>query len=280
MTFKGCLDFARSRLDEAGIDEAELESRILLQHAAKLNAVDLLLRYDKEPEPNQAHEYWRLIERRLDGEPSAYIMGRREFFGLEFTIDSGVLIPRPETEILVERTLAAAEGRRHPDIADIGTGSGAVAVSLAKYLTDAVIYATDSSEIALRVAQYNAARHGVMGRINFSQGDLLEALTGPVDIIAANLPYVPTGEVRSAHEPRQALDGGPQGLDVIGRFCRGLPGRLFPGGSTLLEVGQGQAEDVSAMLRANVPSARVSVFNDLAGIPRVVQATLPAGIAG
>jgi release factor glutamine methyltransferase len=277
MTFRGCLAQAKARLDEAYIPEAELESRLLLRHVAKLTELELVLGYEDEVGPDQEEEYRRLLQRCIAGEPSAYILGKREFYGLEFQVSPAVLIPRPETELLVERALVLAKNYDQPLIADIGTGSGAIAVSLAKHLTQTTIYATDTSEPALNLARANAERHGVAERIIFHRGDLLEALSGPVDIIVANLPYVPTGNLYHLFEPRLALDGGSRGLDLIARFCPKLPGWLRSGGSVLLEVGQGQDEKVAEMLKDALPSSQVSIFDDLAGIPRVVQATVPVG---
>jgi release factor glutamine methyltransferase len=273
LTLKEALAEARRRLDEAGIPEAALESEILLRHALGISTVDIYLRYEEPLEPQQQDAYFQLIDRRLAGEPSAYITGQREFYGLPFYVNHSVLIPRPETELLVGKALERAKSMASPVIADIGTGSGIIAIIMALRLPQARIFADDISPEALETARRNSMRHGVEDRITFVQGDLLSALPEKADIVASNLPYVKSSEMPDSGEPRLALDGGQQGLDVISRLCRELPSKLKPGGSALLEIGMGQAAAVSGMLREALPAAAIETYYDLAGIKRLVVAT-------
>ena len=276
MKIRECLRWARARLDAAGIDEAPLESELLLRHALALSPVELYLALEKEVASSHGEVFERLVQRRLAGEPVAYILGRREFYGLDFCVNSSVLVPRPETEILVEQAITLAQTYTSPLVADIGTGSGAIAVGLAKSLPRARIYASDISAQALEIARLNAKRHGVEPCITFLIGNLAEPLPEPVDILIANLPYVKSNDCANSPEPHLALDGGADGLDTIARLCGMLDGKLRPGGSVLLEVGQGQSDGVTGYLSAALPVARITMETDLAGIERVVSAHLPA----
>ena len=271
MTLREALAQARTILGASGISEAPLESEVLLRHVLGIDRARFYLDIERELDDRAQQAFLALVERRAKGEPAAYITGHREFFGLDFCVDSNVLIPRPETELLVAAVFELA--RRHPlaAIADIGTGSGAIAVSLATNLTGVKIYATDTSAGALAVARRNAARHGVAGCIIFLQGDLLAPLPGPVDIIAANLPYVRTADlVALSGEPVLALCGGGEGTDTLFELCRQASRWLNPGGSLVMEVGQGQAGAVTSLLRRLYPGSRIEVRPDLAGIDRLV----------
>jgi release factor glutamine methyltransferase len=274
MKLKEALKTTQERLDSEGIPEAALEAELLVQHLLCLDSVKLFLEHDEELTSGQSQLLDDLVERRLAGEPLAYITGRREFYGLEFGVNPFVLIPRPETEHLVEKALEIASQFSSPVIADIGTGSGAIAVSLAVNLPLAKMYALDISPLALDTARLNARRHGVESRITFLLGDLAAPLSEPVDILIANLPYVKSEDCAASPEPHLALDGGGEGLDVIQRLCKGLHGKLKPGGWVLLEIGQGQEEAVKRLLRAALPSAQIGTIKDLAGIERVVWAEL------
>jgi len=221
-----------------------------------------------------------LAQRRVAGEPLAYIRGHKEFFGLDFLVDPRVLIPRPETEGLVEAALdwsrLSADGSGPFLAADIGTGCGAIAISLAVNLPEAIVYATDISQDALEVAAANARRHGVEDRVRLRRGDLLTPLPHPFPLIVANLPYIARSDLPrlarevATYEPRQALDGGEQGLDVIGRLLQQAPSRLVTGGCLLLELGYGQGQIVMELARAAFPRARLRLLPDLAGVPRVL----------
>lgn len=232
-----------------------------------------------------------LVARRAELEPVAYLTGEREFYGLAFFVDRRVLVPRPETELIVG--LAIAHGRQiqrdraahqaapatHPltfaplQIADIGTGSGCIAVALAANLPGALVYAVDRSVDALDVARRNIERHRLDGRIAPIHGDLLEPLTVPVDLIVSNPPYTVMAENDAGvnrHEPRLALDGGPDGLDLYRRLLAEAPGYLRSGGSILLEIGAQQGAAVAELARAALPNARVTIERDLAGWERAV----------
>ena len=277
MTLKQALRRARDVLTESNVDDAPLEGELLLRHTLKIDRVQLYLELDKELTPKQEQTFRRLLERRLNGEPAAYITGRREFYGLDFNVSPAVLIPRPESELLVETALTLAKNRPLFTIADIGTGSGAIAISLALELVQSKIYATDISAAALKVARLNCRKHGVSDRVRLLEGNLLEPLPEPVDIIVANLPYVSQSELNPQFEPPLALDGGANGTESIEQLCRQAGGKLKSGGSLLLEIGQGQREAVTAILHNIFPGGEVEVAPDLAGIDRVVVLSLADG---
>jgi release factor glutamine methyltransferase len=273
LTVAEALTEGRRRLSTAGITESSLESELLLRHVLGAGIVDIYLGYNTRLSPENERAYFTLIDSRVAGEPTAYLTGQRDFYGLSFYVNPSVLIPRPETELLVERALEVAGGLNKPVIADVGTGSGVLAVVLAKRLPDAEIIATDISSPALETAIRNAVHYGVEKRITFSQGDLLAPFTYPVDIIVANLPYVNTGELPGTCEPAAALDGGINGLEIIYRLIQEAPSKLKPGGSILLEIGQGQARVVSVLLDEAFQDATIQTYCDLAGIERVTIAT-------
>jgi release factor glutamine methyltransferase len=276
LTLKQALRHARDVLTRNNVEDAPLESELLLRHALRISRVQLYLDLEKELTPRREEAFRHLLERRLGGEPAAYITGHREFYGLDFEINPSVLIPRPESELLVETALSIAKSPLST-IADIGTGSGAIAVSLAVNLPQAKIYATDISAAALKVALANCRRHGVADRVHLLEGDLLEPLREPVNIIVANLPYVSQSELDPKSEPPLALDGGVSGVETIKRLCQQANGRLKSGGWLLLEIGQGQREAVTTILHNIFPSGKLEVFPDLAGIDRVVCLSFSAG---
>lgn len=276
MTLKESLGRAREVLVAGDIDCAPLESELLLRQALKLSRVQLYQGLEQGLAPEQEETFWRLVRRRLNGEPTAYITGHREFYGLDFLVSPSVLIPRPESELLVERTLNLAREYKEPVIADIATGCGAIAISLAIALPQARLYASDISAPALEVARANCRRHGVAGRIRLLHGDMLEPLPGPVDFIVANLPYVKQSQLRAGgFEPLLALDGGRDGLERIRQLCRQVSNRLRSGGCLLLEIGQGQEGAVTTLLNSFLPAAEIEVMPDLGGIDRVLTAVLP-----
>ncbi len=281
MTVKQALNRAREILAASDVEEASLESELLLRHALKISRVQLYQDLAHELNAEQEKAFRELVERRLTGEPNAYITGHREFYGLDFYVDPDVLIPRPESELLVEKALALARNRPISAIAEIGTGSGAVAISLALNLPQTKIYATDISAPALKIARFNCQKHGVQNGIHFLQGDMLDPLPEPVDIIIANLPYVKEQELPplTSFEPRLALNGGADGLERIHQLCRQATGKLRPDGGLLIEIGQGQGKAVTAFLRGLFPTAEIEVSPDLSGIERVVSLTLTTAIA-
>ncbi|MBN2098308.1 MAG: peptide chain release factor N(5)-glutamine methyltransferase, partial [Dehalococcoidia bacterium] len=222
-----------------------------------------------------------LVERRLRREPAAYILGRHEFYGIELYVDPRVLIPRPETELLVEAALAFVErrfGKEWPcSVADVGTGSGAIGIALALHLPQAFIYATDVSPGATEVARLNCRRHGVEGRVELLLGDLLEPLSQPVDVIVANLPYVKDADILQLmpeirdFEPVEALAGGADGLDRVRRLLARAQDHLLPQGAVMLEIGLGQAEAVASLAGRLIPKGKVDLIKDFAGIERVLR---------
>jgi len=272
------LAYARKTLTDNNIEDASLESEILLRHVLGINRVQLYADLDHDFIPSYKKALNRLLERRVQGEPSAYITGHREFYGLDFRVDHNVLIPRPETELLVEKAIRLTQSQAISRTADIGTGCGAIAVSLAVNLPGVTIYATDVSAPALELARSNCRRHGVTDRIVLLQGDMLEPLPEPVDLIIANLPYVresdlpPNGPL--SFEPELALNGGEDGLDSIRVLCRQSYNKLRSQGFILLEIGQGQTDAAAVLLQEIFPSARIEVECDLAGLERVVSLCL------
>jgi release factor glutamine methyltransferase len=280
VTLKQTFSHAREILTANNIEDSTLESELLLRHTLKISRVQLYLDLDYELNSKEEVTFWHLIERRLSGEPAAYIIGHREFYGFDFYVDPSVLIPRPESELLVEKALKLAQNRTMPAIAEVGTGCGAIAISLALNLPQTKIYATDISASALKVALFNCQKHGVVNRICLLQGDMLNPIPEPVDLIVTNLPYVKESElppVYSANfEPLLALNGGSDGLEKIRRLCRQANNKLYPDGYLLLEMGQGQRRAVTTFLRSLFPSAKIEVTPDLGGIDRVVSLTLPS----
>ena len=281
MTIHARVAEARRRLRAAGISQAEseLDARLLAQHVLGWT-MERFLTDAEELEPDGfGPRYETLVERRAAREPLAYIVGTREFWGLDFEVSPAVLIPRPSTELIVEIVL-----QRFPDraaaltMADVCTGCGCLAVALAQERPAARIVATDISADAIAVAARNAARHGVVNRIDFRRADLLDGISGPLDAIVANPPYVVDSagpalqpEVRD-HEPAVALFGGADGLGVITRLVADAPARLRPGGLLIVEFGCGQDGDVERLLAAAPDLALVEIRRDLDGIARTVAA--------
>ena len=274
MNRKEALARARGILADNNIDDAFLEGEILLRHVLGISRTQLFSDLECGVSPALQNTLERLIERRLHGEPSAYITGHREFYGLDFYVDRNVLIPRPESELLVEKSIDLVRNGGITSVADIGTGCGAIAVSLAVNLPEVVIYAVDVSAPALEVAEVNCRRYGVTDRIRLLHGDMLEPLPGPVNLIIANLPYVRESDLPPGNdlsfEPLLALDGGVGGLDKIAALAGQADDKLLPEGYMLLEIGHGQAEGVVELLRKNFPLSLIEVDRDLAGIERIV----------
>ena len=274
MQLRVALARAAAVLEKANIEEARLDAEILLAHALGITRAQLHAHPQGQLSSAELANYRQLIERRARHEPVAYIIGHQEFYGLDLLVDSRVLIPRPETELLVEKAIETSQ--RRSVVTDVGTGSGAIAVSLAIHLPQVLVYATDASAGALEVAARNCRRHGVEDRVHLLQGHLLEPLPEPVDLIAANLPYVSQAEWAqlppeiNCYEPRAALDGGLDGLDRIRRLLARAGEYLRPQGAILLEIGATQGEAVVALARCHFPAARVEIARDYAGLDRVV----------
>jgi release factor glutamine methyltransferase len=253
---------------------------VLLRHALGLDRAQFYTRLSEELSPAARSAFEALLTRRLRREPTAYIIGRREFYGLELETTPVAPIPRPETELLVDEALAQARRlqptRPEPEIVDVGSGCGAITLALAMHLPAARIIATDASQAALELARRNADRLGLSDRVRFVRGDLLSPLDGPADIIVANLPYVPSDEWQGlapevrCYEPRAALDGGPDGLRLIERLLRQAPAYVRPRGAVILEIGHDQSAAVVALARAAFPTAAIAVKKDLASLDRMV----------
>jgi release factor glutamine methyltransferase len=257
-----------------------LDAELLLAHALHWPRARLLAERDEIPDSTSCATFHQLLARRLEREPVAYLVGQREFYGLDMLVDARVLVPRPETELLVDLALAAIQrwqawGQREGQIriVDVGTGSGAVAIALTYHVPGLHLYATDLSPDALDVARTNALRHHVADRITFLSGDLLSPLPEAVDMIVSNPPYTLFDEIDPGvqrHEPRLALDGGADGLDVYRALLRQAPAWLRGGGMLLLEIGDTQAAAVGKLARAAFAASSCQVHHDLAGRERVV----------
>jgi release factor glutamine methyltransferase len=252
-----------------------LEAQVLLAHVTGQSRAWVLSHPETILTLDQQAVLDSLLERLTKGVPLPYLTGEQEFYALPFMVTPDVLIPRPETELLVERAvdwLKDHPGRRR--CADIGTGSGCIAVSLAHQVPELRMLAVDRSHQTLLVARENARRNGVSNRIDFAQTDLLDGLSGPFDLICANLPYIPSKTLSSLpvcrHEPRLALDGGSDGLDFIRRLVAASVNKAAPGGLLLLEIEYRQGAEVEMLARQTFPAAQVNVIKDLAGHDRLV----------
>ena len=283
--------WGEARLRSRGIqpEDASLEAELLLRHAADLSREEILTRSGAPLDPSAAARYAEMIDRRAAGCPTAYLVGHREFYGVRLSVDGRVMIPRPETERLVELVADLLRDRPAPRIVEIGTGSGAVAIALARALPRARVLATDCSAGALAVARENAGRAGVAGRIEWAEGPCLAPLAGrglaeAVDALVANPPYIPTAEIAGLargvreHEPRVALDGGPDGLGVHRQIIAGAGHYVALGGVLALEVASlwNQAESVAALIAAS-GLGTPRIVRDYAGGERVVLAVRADG---
>ncbi len=275
-SYQDAIRQAAARLAGAGIESARLDAEVLLRHVLGVDRTRLFMRYPDPIAVDELAAYADLIERRLGGLPVAYLTGLREFMGMDFRVGPGVLVPRPETELLVEWGLE--QTREGGLVVDVGTGSGAIAVSVAALAGDgARVIGTDLSTDALTVARENADRL-VEGsrreRITFREGSLLEPVSGRVDLVLANLPYLTPEQVDGnpdlAAEPRMALDGGPDGLDLVRALMADLPRVLAVGGGVGLEIDPSQQSETERLLRTVFPGRDVRTIHDLAGLARHV----------
>jgi release factor glutamine methyltransferase len=283
---------AWARLHEAGSESARLDAEVLLGYVLGVDRSTLAAYPEALLGVGQVEAYETCLARRAAGEPVAYIRGLKEFYGAVFVVDERVLIPRPETEALVELALTRVRSdlTSRPRAADaepylvwdVGTGSGAIAVSIGLELRrhrygDAVRFiASDVSPDALAVATINAVSHGLADLFDFRVADLAEAAPHPVDLVTANLPYIPSGDIESlpvaaSFEPRSALDGGSDGLAAIGRLLSQLPATLSPAGAALVEIGGDQAAALRRVVAERLPGWDCHIHSDLGGSPRVAQ---------
>jgi release factor glutamine methyltransferase len=308
MQIREALKQGIARLNEASVPSSALSSELLLIHALGCNRTWIYTHPEDVLPRVREEEYFRLISRRAAGEPTQYLTGRQEFWGFDFEVTPAVLIPRPETEHIIEVALERIGAQRrneHLCIADVGTGSGCIAVALAKELPNARIVATDISAAALELAQRNAVRHNVADRIQFIETDLLVFQNLPLitdhlwvphesqatshelrvfDLIVSNPPYIANSdkatlqrEIRE-HEPEIALFGGPTGLEMYAHLIEQAESRLVPNGILIVELGYGASECVREMIETRAVWQGVAVANDLAGIPRVLAASF-AGLS-
>jgi release factor glutamine methyltransferase len=275
-TIRRIVTWMTDDFSKRGIESARLDADLLVAHALGVPRVNLYLDLDRPLEAAELASIRGLVPRRRAREPIAYILGRREFYGRSFAVDPAVLVPRPETELLVERALAALpEGGR---VLDLCTGSGCVAATLAAEREPISVVATDVSEDAARLARDNVQSLGVADRVDVRVGDLYDpvAAAPPFDAVVANPPYVAEGEMEELdadvreHEPRLALVAGADGLDVLRRIVQGAHDRLVPGGYLAVEIGAGQGGAVATLFR-DAGLSDVRVVPDLAGIGRVVE---------
>ena len=294
-----------TRLEFASVPSAALAAELLLIHSLGRDRTWLYTHPEHPLDSIALEKYFAFIARRAAGEPTQYIIGKQEFWGLEFEVTPAVLIPRPETEHIIEVAIDRVGTARRTEelrIADVGTGSGCIAVALAKEFPKAQITATDISPAALEVAKRNAIRHNVADRIEFAEADLLQSAVhqsqtshSPLDtshsvssqsllhLIASNPPYIADSEAPTLqrevreHEPRIALFAGPTGLEIYARLIEQAESQLAPEGLLILELGFGAAERVRQMIEACRPWRDIAITNDLAGIPRVLAASLDQG---
>ncbi len=281
-TARAALRFGRQRLGNALLaasETPELDAEVLLRHVLGLSRAALFTHLDRQLTAGEWRRYRQLLDRRAAGEPVAYLTGEREFMGRPFRVDRRVLIPRPETETLVEGALEHLAPGATGWVADVGTGSGAIAVTLAAERPGLRVVALDCYMEALEVARLNACRllGTAAGRVALVCADLLAPVCGPLQLIAANLPYIPAAELPTLppsvrlFEPRGALDGGSDGLDLYRALLRQVPRVLAPGGALLMECDPRQAAPLLALAQAALPDGQGRVRHDLAGRARVVE---------
>jgi release factor glutamine methyltransferase len=277
-TIKDVLEWTTAYFRSKEIRSPRLDAEVLLAHALDVDRLRLYLNFDRPLSENERSRFRNLVRRRVAREPVAYIIGRREFWSLPFRAVPGVLVPRPETEVLVEVVLEEIRQKDHPRILELGTGSGAVAVSILHDNSAACIVATDINGLALRTAALNARELQVQDRLNLVASNLFDAIAEKreFDVVCSNPPYVPTAailnldpEVRD-FEPRAALDGGANGLDIVRRMVERAGSYLKQAGALAMEVGDGQADRVGELLAAS-GFADVTTYRDLAGVERVVK---------
>lgn len=281
-TFGRLLDWTAQYLAEKGSEFPRLDAEVLLAHAQGCPRIQLYTRFEETPRDEVRGKFKELVRRRVEGCPVAYLVGQKEFFSLVFEVSPAVLIPRPDTEILALETLRLAKALPEATALDLGTGSGAIAVALAKNHAGLRVTAVDLSAEALAVAARNAKKHGVAERVVFLQGDLFAPLPAGArfDFIVSNPPYIPTSAlpllppgVRD-FEPKAALDGGPSGYQVIERLIAGAPAFLKPKGHLLLEIGIDQEQPVRERLARSGYYAEPATLADYAGHPRVLRTQL------
>ncbi len=279
MNISAATDSAAEILREAGVPEFRREASSLLAFVLQKDSVSLVAHPEYELTSDEAASFGAVVQRRANHEPFQYIVGRQEFYGLEFEVTPDVLIPRPETEILVESAIEILSELENPRFCEIGVGSGCISVSILHNSASASAVGVDISRAALEAAARNAVKHGAGDRLTLREADVFDGLSGTFDLIVSNPPYVPDGQLESLQaevrqfEPRVALSGGDDGLVVIKRIIAGAPEFLRAEGFMLIEIGFDQAEIVKELLNPAMWSS-VEFLADLQGIPRIVKARL------
>jgi len=273
-TIESAIKAGAAALKTAGVSESWNEANLLLMHVLDRDRTFLLAHGEESLTLNQFDQYRSLVARRAEGYPLQYLTRHQEFFKLDFEVTSDVLIPRPETELIVEVAIEILQDKAAPFFADLGTGSGAIAISLLQELPPARAIAADVSSAALAVAKRNAERHEVIDRLRLIESDLFSRIDAkaPFDLIVSNPPYVPANDLDGLqrevrHEPKAALDGGPDGLTIIRRLLKDAPAFLLTGGHLVFEIGFGQDETIRQMIDSIVWEF-VELRRDLQGIPR------------
>ncbi len=276
MTVQKILSKATLQLEKAEIETPRLDAEILLAFVLNWQRLKLYTDAEKILSADEVGRFENLIARREKKIPVAYLIGNKEFFGLNFFVNENVLIPRPDTEILTQLAIENLGGKKI--FLDLGTGSGAICISICKFVKNSRAFAADISESALEVAKFNAKKFGVEDRINFFCGNLFEPFAGKkFDAIISNPPYIPTAEIKNLQaevktEPLQALDGGADGLNFYRKIISAAPEFLFSGGFLALEIGSNQADDVKKIFSDNKNFYDTEIFQDLAGLDRVIAA--------
>ncbi len=261
---------AACRLASAGFEQYELESEVLFRHVLQISRGEFYSRFNEEVHPDKQAAFCKLVDKRLTKYPVAYITQAKSFYNTELYVKEGVLIPRPETELLVEECLDIIKDKHNPLICDLGTGSGAIAIAVGVNCPSAKIYAIDISRAALKVAETNRHRYNLENQILLIEGDMLQNCPEPVDVIAANLPYVKSADaLKNSFEPQEALDGGTDGLALIEKLLMEFGYCLKPGGCLLIEIGYHQNTRVQEMVSSCCPGYRIYTKKDLSGIPRL-----------
>jgi release factor glutamine methyltransferase len=285
-TIGGIVQWTQKYFEENGIASARLDAEVLLAHTLQQSRIYLYTHYDQPLQDAEAAQFGAYVRRRRAQEPVAYIVGKREFYGRDFAVSPAVLIPRPETEHVVEQALAFCKEQPQETpwrIADVGTGSGIVAITLAMELPESQVVGLDVSEAALAQARINSATHGLSESLQLLHSDLLEAVAAQTfDLVVSNPPYIKTSEVLSEtvqrYEPAQALFAGSTGMQLINRLCQQAGAALRPGGRLIFEMGSTQELEARVCLEALQSFENITMVCDLAGLPRIMLATKKAAV--
>ena len=277
MTLRHVWVSAQRQLSDQGICDALLEAEVLLRHTLSLDRAGFFASLSQKVEDKTRESFEKLMSRRLTREPLVYITGHREFFSLDLEITPDVLIPRQETELLVEAVIEYAKTHTRPiTIADVGTGSGCIAIAIAVALPSATVLATDLSPRALNIAQGNCLKHHVEDRVHLLEGDLLNVLDRPVDVVVSNPPYLTPAEIQTSkeevkHEPQIALLGGQEGIDILAKLFNDAPRYLKPGGLLCVEIDPRRVDATRSLVQEGFAGCRYEINQDLVGVERILK---------